>query len=485
MTTGVFTYLFDRAIIHFCIRLMKRILQTILSVLIPCLAMQNATGQADSQWNNFRSAESDSDRVKILLEIGYGLEMEQPDSAISVYKQAIELGTFGDYLIGVGRAQMYIGIVKSTAGDYTGSLESYREALKTFGLANYEMGVAGTHVNIGVVHNYRGEFEQAMESYMHGIRVYEAQNAKPQLISAYGNVGGIFIEMEQFEKGFSYFQKEMIIASEQGDSASIADAHINLGLGHQRLGRLDSALIHFGKCLAISEQSGLVYLEFLSHNNLSDLLAITDGAEKALPHATAAVRLSKLIGNPYNLVNAYKSVGVKLLELEEFDNANSFLDSSIQLAKTINSKDVLSESYMYLAESQAHQGAFEKAYESQRLYKLYADSVYSEDGLSRLNELEVAYESEKKDRAIAENSLELEKERKQSAIMVAGVIALILVIVFILIYFRQKQKLKDQEFEAFQREKEVAVVRSMLDGEEKERRRIARDLHDGLSAMLA
>lgn len=447
--------------------------------------MLNSQGQIDAQWQQFQEAKGDSNKVKILLDIGYALEMEQPDSAISVYEQAIDLGASGDYLIGVGRAQMYSGIVKSTTGEHAESLDFYSQALGTFEKAGYEMGIAGTHVNIGVVHNYRGEFELAMESYMKGIRYYEKLDAKPQLVSSYGNVGGIFIELDQNQKGFEYFQKEMKVAYELGDSSMIADSHNNLGLGHQQFQRYDSSNYHFKKCLSISLLNGLTYLEFLSHNNLADVTAIIEGSVAALPHALEAVRLSKLVGNPYNTVNAYKSLGVKFIEIEEFDKADLYLDSAISVGRSISSKDVLSESYLYLAESKSRQGDFEAAYLNQQLHKLYVDSVYSEEQFKRLNELEVAYESEKKDRAIAENSLALEKERKQSAMMVAGVIALVLVIVFMLLYFRQKQKLKDQELEAFQREKEVAVVRSMLDGEEKERRRIARDLHDGLSAMLA
>ena len=459
-----------------------RILHLIGIILLAASAFaQNSVELADA----YRSEPTDSGKVKILLDIGYSLELESPDSALAIYDQAVEFGKRSGYLIGAGRAQMYSGIVKSTIGEHAAALEFYDQALQTFAKAGYELGIAGTHVNIGVVHNYRGEFELAMESYMKGIRVYEKLGAKPQLVSSYGNVGGIFIELGQHQKGCEYFQKEMQVAYELGDSSMIADSHINLGLGHQQFQRYDSSGFHFNKCLEISVRNGFTYLQFLSHNNLADLVSKTEGAVAALPHGTEAVRLSKIIGNPYNTANAFKGLGVKFIEIEEYSKADLYLDSAIEYGKSISSKDLLSEAHLFLAESKAKQKEFEAAFKNQQLHKLYADSVFSEQQIKQLNELEVAYETEKKDRTLAENELELAQKTRQTFLMVAGVIALIVVIIFILLYFNQKQRLKDQEMEALEKEQEVAAIRSMMDGEEKERRRIARDLHDGLSAMLA
>lgn len=454
-----------------------------------CLAITMAatvhSQTIDEQWGEYTLAKHDTNQVKILLDIGYALEAEMPDSALSVYRMAIRKSLQANYPVGAGRALMYSGIVHSNSGDHDSSFYNYSLALKQFEKARYQTGIASTYVNRGVLHNYHGDYQLAMEDYLAGIRIYEEENDSYRLLSCYGNVGGIFVELQQFEKGQEYFKKELNLAIELNDSSMMADAYNNLGFSFQTLQLADSAMHYYLLAYRLAAKQKSDYLQFLCNNNIADLLASLGRVEEALPYAMESIRFAKTLGNPYNVFGAYKNLGARHLELEQYEIADLYLDSAIFIGKQIGAKDMLADAYLFQSENKAKQQNFEKAYELQHLHKMYADSVFKEEQLQQLNEFEIAYESEKKDRNIAEQELILERNQKESQLMAAGVAALLVVILFILIYFRQKQKLKNEKLLAMQKEKEVAVVRSMMDGEEHERLRIARGLHDGLSAMLA
>ncbi len=51
--------------------------------------------------------------------------------------------------------------------------------------------------------------------------------------------------------------------------------------------------------------------------------------------------------------------------------------------------------------------------------------------------------------------------------------------------FRTKQKLQQQKISELEKEKQLAAIDNLLQGQEEERSRLAKDLHDGLGGMLS
>jgi len=464
---------------------MKDILNFIFLVLNLTILSSGQAQTLDPLWQSYRTETVDSNKVKILLDVGYALEMDDPDSALAVYQLAVDLGNSSNYLFGVGRGLMFSGIVKSSAGDYAASLQFYDQALAIFQSVGYEIGVASTLINKGVVYNYRGEYEQALEKYLAGIRIYEKLNERTRLVYCYGNIGGIFVEMSQVGKGKEYFQKQLTLSQQLKDSLFMADAHNNMGMALNRLMAYDSAEYHYKKALTLVDPEQSTYLQFLLNNNMADVLANIGHDKEAIPYSQLALKYSQTLGNPYNIGAAYRNLGVRYISVENYTKADLFLDSAVQVGKQINLKDLLADSYQNLAQSSSLQGDFEAAYNYQLLHTVYTDSVFSEKQVKTLNELNIVYETDKKDHELAVQELDLERSRSLQIKTMALLGVLALVIIFMILFFRQKQRLKDQKLEAIFKEQEIRSIRSMMDGEEKERRRIARDLHDGLSALLA
>lgn len=61
----------------------------------------------------------------------------------------------------------------------------------------------------------------------------------------------------------------------------------------------------------------------------------------------------------------------------------------------------------------------------------------------------------------------------------------LLITVIILIRVRNKKRLHSRQLKSMRQEKEVQLLQALMQGEEKERTRIANDLHDGVAGMLA
>jgi|GEM_PF-3363611 len=76
-------------------------------------------------------------------------------------------------------------------------------------------------------------------------------------------------------------------------------------------------------------------------------------------------------------------------------------------------------------------------------------------------------------------------KQRISIIVISGVLLFVLAVgVFLFIYFRQRQRIRVKELDNLKNRNEIVQLEKFLEGEESERKRIAQDLHDGVSSEL-
>ena len=123
---------------------------------------------------------------------------------------------------------------------------------------------------------------------------------------------------------------------------------------------------------------------------------------------------------------------------------------------------------------------------------LLGDSLLNETIQKNNLELEKKYESEKKELIIKQ--LKLDKRNQQltinhkrsiNFILIAGVATLLIILLLSYRTYTQKRKLQQQRINELESEKQLTATEAVLKGEEQERTRLAKDLHDGLGGMLS
>ncbi|GGE44817.1 two-component sensor histidine kinase [Pedobacter psychrotolerans] len=155
--------------------------------------------------------------------------------------------------------------------------------------------------------------------------------------------------------------------------------------------------------------------------------------------------------------------------------------------------------YGEVAKTSAKLNDYKEAYTWLSKYRVVNDSVNSDQTNLKINELETKYRSVKNQQKIA--SLEAQNKqallnarnnRLYNLVLGLGCLFLLVSLVFVAVIARNRSKLAEQkeinyrqQLSEMEQKQQLKVTKAMLDGEEHERERVARDLHDGLGGMLA
>src|SRR5690606_27047169 len=117
------------------------------------------------------------------------------------------------------------------------------------------------------------------------------------------------------------------------------------------------------------------------------------------------------------------------------------------------------------------------------------DSLLNETGRKEVAALQVQYETEKKEQQISLQTAELLQKQvrieRDATIIISMAVAIALSFaIFILLRKRQKRKAEMQR-----KENEIALrdayIRATIESQEDERKRFARDLHDGMGQWIS
>lgn len=125
-------------------------------------------------------------------------------------------------------------------------------------------------------------------------------------------------------------------------------------------------------------------------------------------------------------------------------------------------------------------------------YSRLNDSLNTENVKLEINKIEAKFNAAEKERKIAtlnaeKNQKELEVNKKNSYLWGLSLVLLLVIslLIFLFTIFRKNKKISAQKIKEIKQKEELSLTKAILDGEERERERIARDLHDGLGGMLA
>ncbi len=392
------------------------------------------------------------------------------NKATAKYKQLIKEGTSSKEFCKrkLGYCLYHTGINLFRQGKYKEALEKMYIALKYYEDINNYTGQANVHLNIGNIYNFNEEYDNAYLEYQETIRLLALTNGKKIPSMVYTNIGTIFLNKNELDSALFYFNKSL--SATKINDYTISGIYANIGLIYKKKHEYDSALTYFNNSLAIR----------------------------------------KKIGYKNGEINTKTNIGLTYIEMKQYSKAKKILTEALNYTLKNNMAETTKEIYLGLSVIYENTNNFKAAFKYNKLYNLYKDSINSIEVTKKINEYKAKYEAEKKDREIIDLQKEahlqkLEKEKQitnnkqQRYVNISLIILAILLFIIIFAiqrYFNLKHKadrelmkknkqINQQKIIDLVKSSEVGSINSFIEGQEKERSRIATELHDRLGSLLS
>ncbi len=253
-------------------------------------------------------------------------------------------------------------------------------------------------------------------------------------------LGEAYFYLDDYKKSLFYFEKLLDIRKISGTKSEISSAYNNMGVISRYTEDYNKALEYYNKSLEIkldiNDEEGISSLM----NNIGVIheLELND-YNKALEFYKRSLTYEKKIDDPDGISTSLLNIGAVLGKMERYKEAEKYLFESVRISDSLNYLITLEINYESLYLMYKQKGDFKKSLSYNELYTNLKDSLYNAEKYKQIAELEVKYETKKKQEQI-EN---LNKRKKlQQTILLLVVIALFSFFITMIVLFRQNKQKK-------------------------------------------
>ncbi|HRA11650.1 MAG TPA: sensor histidine kinase [Chitinophagaceae bacterium] len=453
------------------------------------LSLQKLHAQADATKDSLLKvltlAKEDTNKVLTLITSGQYVEYNNLEEAKNYYVQAYKLSQKLKYTMGILKYYSNYTAVLNIQAKFDSAHLLTKEALKLATQFGNEERIIIAQQNLSATYSYLQDYENALQYLLPSVAYFERINNDARLSLIYDNLGVIYRETKQYEKSLEYHQKALAIARKSQNTYDIANVLSNLGNAYTSLKKYDTALTVMQQSLLIAKKENYENIVSNVTGNIGGLL-IKQGRYDSLNfYCTEGLRLAKKLGDSLTIVNNIYGLALAAFFKKDFKKSEEEATSGFAMAQQRNYVEPLQLFADILSKLYLVKGDFKKYDYYNRLSTALSEKYFNENLQRNVQTLDRKFETEKKEQQLLIQQATINKKNILNYILIGSTVALLIISLLSYRTYTQKRKLQEQKIAELEKEKVLSATQSLLKGQEKERNRLAQDLHDGLGGLLS
>ncbi|MDB2607066.1 sensor histidine kinase [Zobellia sp.] len=469
-------------------------------------AQTGREARIDSLENALKLVGHDTTRVDILSELARsygGIDslkcFEKGFAAITLAKRINYLRGIADATINVAGCYLDYYDAENAKKYFTiGNNFADKLILKDSSERNMKIWLRGKF-NIGVAYGYEGNIEKEIELIAETIPYAQQMGDKMFVANANTNLAIKYGNISLFNKAYDMY----VISQKQYEEVGSPEDMIYHSLSFTSLLSEMDSLKRMKSVLDIAKLNlnkiPNSFYEAPYYGELGLYYAKSGEYQKSLNALEKSYEIIKENTTSFYLRLLYQRYAKTYNKMGDFEKAKEYTLKYLNFNDTNHNSDEIVQSYFTLANYEAELNNFEKAYSYLKGYIKARDTIRVENLDSSMQQLEVQYKTATKEKEILtlkneKNEAALALQIKKSHTYLLGTVASILVLLLFVGFYGYNDKLRRARKKELQQEKEVSLLKqkqenevfsAMIEGQEKERKRLAIDLHDGLGGRLS
>ncbi|MFP5134690.1 tetratricopeptide repeat protein [Bacteroides salyersiae] len=447
----------------------------VLSLLLVCFPVSaNDDALLDSLRLNLETAEGKTGNAlaEAYSDLGDYYMYKQPDSAYYYFQKGIDhLHNHTDFC--------YSGLLSNMAtyyysiGDIDKALSSYLFALQEAVRLGHDEISTLVSSSLGVIYRRKEMPDSALYYYNRALEFAEHQNDFATIANLYTNIAVLYSATSRLSEAIPYAEKAVGFSLKGNDPVQTVYSYSVYGslLIKNKEWEKASQILRSGVAESKKMQSSQLVVKCITPLlSVFDCLGQADSvkyymdiAEKELPelspNAIEVLGFYEVKGELFNRYGQYRESLEVLKKIENLRGKN--LHTPLDLL------------YFRFASNYYGLKDFTSAYVYMKKAYLAKDSLFAGEVQKQLSDMTVKYQTKEKELEIAQLK---QIQTEQHALMVKRIFylvffLLVLIAVFLVLLYKKK---------ALEKETDLRLARQYIDGLESERKRLAKELHDGV-----
>jgi two-component system NarL family sensor kinase len=342
--------------------------------------------------------------------------------------------------------------------------------------------VAELKRQIGVASYFKGKYDIAATNFYESISILEKSGNKKKLAPVYNDLAKLYRKTKSLDRALENYNKADAIYRQLKDTGGIAMILNESGVVFEYREDYKEAINRYTSSMRLAEAAGDSLSVSYSLSNIAGVYVIQKNYDLAEKNLLRALQIRNMLKDSFAMALTYSDLGVAMNNKGDFQKAIEYLTLSNQVAEGLKYPELQSNNYNELSAVAQKQGDFQKAFQYFLKRSALRDSLYALEKTKQIEELNSKYETAKKEQQINEQQNRL-RFQNYLFIGIAGVVLFSALLIHAR-YKREKLK-KEQHLQAEIMKQQEMAVKAVMQAEENERERIAKDLHDGVGQMMS
>ena len=462
----------------------KNVLSALLTIISIGLNSQTVLNK-DSLLSILPSVKEDSAGIEFYIQLGQQYETNETDLAKYYYNKARDISEKLNDPSGIARSIFNYTYVLNLQGRYDSGLLLNLKAVDIARKQNDQVLLGKALFNAGTSYRQLSQYENAIKFYEEGQKIFTKVGDQQLISRSYDVLQLLYFNLENYDKAIAYGEAGVKGLRKLDDPAWLGAALSNLGMSYSEKGDYEKAKEVWMEALSISKKLGDLEMEGTQMLNLGDLYMNTGDHAVLNQYFGKALELYTKLDGAEGIAISLRGLAIYEFYKKDFEKAKNYANRSLEV---INQNNLLYQKRKTLETlSRIHIALHDLATGQQYMKEASAitDSINNERIRRNAIEFETKYETAKKDAQIKFQQAAIKQKNTLNYFLISAAAALFIISLLAYRNYRHKQHLQLQRINELETEKYLSATEAVLKGEEQERTRLAKDLHDGLGGMLS